>query len=510
MKHTVVYLLSILILWACSDKPAPTAVEGPSKHEQAIKMFNKGKSFDDCMAMQQQAIDELRAGRAPEAGFEILSQMGYFKSRAGDYLGALEYMREASDSLDAMPAEMVDAESAVQFWGNLANLYSRFGLYDQALERNDKAIALARLSYPGRLPDLLRMRGSIYDYCEQLDSAEMYIQRAVDASREVQDMSLKDNAYRFNRCCMAWFYIEHFRYAPDSIAGAVAALESIYPFVKHLEPTNMLNIGRGHALLGRPDKGLPMMEKAVEMYRNSGSIENLDYGLRLLATSYAENRAPKLLDIYSEITALHDSMMMMQRDNVLLGKEFEYGAAKLKTENRLLETRLSLNRQRTFFIVAFGLVVMVAGILFYFVRRRQHRRLMRQNRQSIDLLLTDRIRLNSLIESLNDELSKRNAEDKQAELLNLILLEKDDEAQFRRTFAELHPGFVERLRKEFPSITSGNELLCMLISLKKSNDDIALALGISRESVVTARYRLRSRFNLPKDVDLNDFIISRL
>lgn len=510
MKHTVVYLLSILILWGCSDKPAHTVVEGPSKHEQAIKMFNQGKSFDDCMAMQQQAIDELRAGLAPEPGYEILSQMGYFKSRAGDYLGALEYMREASDSLDAMPPGMVDAESAVQLWGNLANMYCRFGLYDESLERNDKAIALARLSYPGRLPDLLRMRGSIYDHCEQLDSAEMYIQRAVQASREVQVMSLKDNAYRFNRCCLAWFYIEHFHYAPDSIAGSVAALERIYPFVKHLESTNMLNIGRGHILLGHPEKGLPMMEKAVEMYRNSGSLENLDYGLRTLATSYAELRDPRLIGIYSEATRLHDSIMELRRDNVLLGKEFQYAAAKLKTENRLLETRLTINRQRTFFIVAFGLVIMAAGVLFYLFRRRQHRHLMQQNRKGIDLLLSDRIRLNSLIESLNDELSKRSAVDKQAELLNLILLEKDDEARFRRTFAELHPGFIERLRKEFPSLTSGNELLCMLISLKKSNDDIALALGISRESVVTARYRLRSRFNLPKDVDLNDFIISRL
>ena len=48
----------------------------------------------------------------------------------------------------------------------------------------------------------------------------------------------------------------------------------------------------------------------------------------------------------------------------------------------------------------------------------------------------------------------------------------------------------------------------MLIILRQSTSSIALALGILRASVNTARYRLRRKFNLPPDVDLDTFLIS--
>ena len=48
----------------------------------------------------------------------------------------------------------------------------------------------------------------------------------------------------------------------------------------------------------------------------------------------------------------------------------------------------------------------------------------------------------------------------------------------------------------------------MLIYMKQSNEEIALCLGITRMSVNTARYRIRTRLGLPKDVDLDEFIAS--
>ena len=49
----------------------------------------------------------------------------------------------------------------------------------------------------------------------------------------------------------------------------------------------------------------------------------------------------------------------------------------------------------------------------------------------------------------------------------------------------------------------------MLIYLYKTNEEIALALGISRDSVVKSRYRIRQRFNMESDADLDSFIRGR-
>ena len=51
--------------------------------------------------------------------------------------------------------------------------------------------------------------------------------------------------------------------------------------------------------------------------------------------------------------------------------------------------------------------------------------------------------------------------------------------------------------------TRTDELLCMLIILKQTNEEVARTLGISRASVLQNRYRLRNKLNLPEGSDLD-------
>ena len=49
----------------------------------------------------------------------------------------------------------------------------------------------------------------------------------------------------------------------------------------------------------------------------------------------------------------------------------------------------------------------------------------------------------------------------------------------------------------------------MLIYMKYRSEEIALSLGISKQSVNSARYRLRKKLDLPKETDLDAFLTSR-
>mgnify|MGYP000053364525 FL=1 len=93
-------------------------------------------------------------------------------------------------------------------------------------------------------------------------------------------------------------------------------------------------------------------------------------------------------------------------------------------------------------------------------------------------------------------------------LLRPGLLSDADEKLLRSLFETLYPQSISRLRERYPELTKSDELFCMLIILRQSTSSIALALGILRASVNTARYRLRRKFNLPPDVDLDTFLIS--
>lgn len=82
--------------------------------------------------------------------------------------------------------------------------------------------------------------------------------------------------------------------------------------------------------------------------------------------------------------------------------------------------------------------------------------------------------------------------------------------QFRKAFIESYPSFIHYLRMSVPQITSGEELLCMLIFLRQSTDDISAILGISRKSVNQSRYRLRLKINLPSHFTLEAFVYQLL
>lgn len=474
-------------------------------------MIERNEPFDSIIVVQKLAVEDMRAGKAPEHAYEILSQLGYLQSRKGAYIEALATLQEASDSLMAMNPDSIRGEAPVKLLGNLANLYSRFGLYEESLEKNREAIRIAE-SVEGdfdRVPDLMRMRACTFAHMNMLDSAYLYNKIALEKSSQIIDEQFRRNSENMNRSILAMIFIEHPDFAPDSISSATKVLEdNIINENSRRGYTNMSTAGWGHVLTGDAARGIPMMERGIEACRKAGDTESLDFFLGFLANAYAKSRNPRLFDIYEETTALHDSLQNQLRDDLLLGKAFQYHTAELQSDLALTQAQLDMTRQRTYYLIAIGLIIMAAGALFMIWRRRQQKILIKEKEESINSLIADRIALNTRIELLNAEAEQRKTEEETKEMLNPVLLEKEDEMRFRRIFSEINRGFIEKIRHQYPSLTSGNELLCMLIRLRKNNDEIAMALGISRESVATARYRLRTRFGLPKETDLNEFILS--
>lgn len=80
---------------------------------------------------------------------------------------------------------------------------------------------------------------------------------------------------------------------------------------------------------------------------------------------------------------------------------------------------------------------------------------------------------------------------------------------FRRTFLAVYPRFVDDLRRDYPSLTDTDMVFCMLIFLQHSTQEISASLNISRASVNSARYWLRSKLRLAKEESLDKFLQSR-
>lgn len=80
--------------------------------------------------------------------------------------------------------------------------------------------------------------------------------------------------------------------------------------------------------------------------------------------------------------------------------------------------------------------------------------------------------------------------------------------EFEARFTAVNQSFYTNLKEKYPDLGQTDLKICALVKLNFSSKDMASLLGISFESVHTSRYRLRKKFNLDRNANLNEFINS--
>ncbi|MFK8162415.1 MAG: tetratricopeptide repeat protein [Lewinella sp.] len=114
-----------------------------------------------------------------------------------------------------------------------------------------------------------------------------------------------------------------------------------------------------------------------------------------------------------------------------------------------------------------------------------------------------------------DTLGKNLGKEHRAELRSIVrkldgLLRIDEDwADFRRHFESVHPDLISRMGEDFPGLTNNEFRLIALIRLNLSTKEVSSVLGISPDSVKTARYRLRKKLNLETQDNLFDFLLQK-
>jgi tetratricopeptide (TPR) repeat protein len=126
------------------------------------------------------------------------------------------------------------------------------------------------------------------------------------------------------------------------------------------------------------------------------------------------------------------------------------------------------------------------------------------------------IQKNELLESLKASISQLKKTQDQETIrklgdLNRLVeqrmhIDKDWE-DFKRHFEEVHKDFFRVLKESYPDLTNNELKLCTLLKLNMNLKEAANVMGISPDSVKTARYRLRKKFNLNRDDNLVDHLI---
>jgi len=82
----------------------------------------------------------------------------------------------------------------------------------------------------------------------------------------------------------------------------------------------------------------------------------------------------------------------------------------------------------------------------------------------------------------------------------------NDWYRIKAHFEKIHPGFFDRLRKKFPQLTPNDHKLCALLRMNLNTKEISHILKITAPSTEISRIRLRKKLDLPKGINLTQFI----
>lgn len=116
---------------------------------------------------------------------------------------------------------------------------------------------------------------------------------------------------------------------------------------------------------------------------------------------------------------------------------------------------------------------------------------------------------------LQEELTELNSEQDivaKNELIRQLqqstILTDEQWEDFRNVFEQVHIGFIQRIRERYPDITPAELHYIVLVKLNMTNKEIANVLGISANSVRNYKFRLRKKFGLTENEDIEAVVHS--
>jgi len=131
-------------------------------------------------------------------------------------------------------------------------------------------------------------------------------------------------------------------------------------------------------------------------------------------------------------------------------------------------------------------------------------------REQLKLFTDNIVEKSGFKEKLEQQLETKGYNEEQhqviQELISQSILTNGDWLKFKDLFEKAYPGFFSKLKKQVDNITLAEIRMAALTRLHLNTKQMADVLGISSNSVIKAKQRLRQRFNLDFNYEVEEFI----
>lgn len=463
-----------------------------------------GNNIPKAIEICERAVEAYHKGAKYSQMLRLISRLGLYYHSIGKYEKAIATNQEVISSYN----DSLSPQNVVIAYGEQANIYTELGMYRRALEMNEKAQYYSIKQDSFALGDIYRYRAAIFRKTGEKDSVFHYLR----LGEKVSALKGTFKGVFINKVIIADAYLDY----PDSVQKALQITLSVCKdstrvpqWAKH-----QLNLHLGRALLlsGQDHKGIQLIEQAAQGLFEMDMTEGHEANKILMSYYLSKGMSEDFARCHARNEILADSLENIEKMRAVAAANIQFDTQQKEKENKLLAEQVKMEQQQTFYYVCISIVLLIILIITigYFTKRRKANRLLiEKNKHEIENLITRQQDLHRRNEQLIEQIEQAMATNKINTVRQLTvqtLLSKDDENEFRQSFATIYPSYLPKLREHYPQLTRNEELLAMLICINQSTDEIALIMGINRNSVNVVRSRMRKNMELTKEDSLDDVL----
>lgn len=465
------------------------------------------------------------------------------RAKANHVIGISYWARDVYDSAITHYLEAVKYYEQIGLQRGVATINMNIGvIYDDLGEpERGKPYQLRSLEDFKELNDSINLGrglnnlGVLYSNIDQPDSAIYYFRECMKIRMALND-SIGVARILNNIADAKMSNIDTIEFRKVAYESAYEDLTESLNYLKEGEDANLMatilsNLGFALIKLDRIEEAEPYLKQSEELAIEVDSKIRLQQIYTYYANLYTEkNDYKQALDYYIKSTKLDKEQRNAEVRSQIDLLNIKYETERRERELAELEREKAEERGiRNAVIISGSSVIIIIVLLLFNVlsKRRRDRQLaelkMQKLNEQIDLknkeissYTLSFIQKNQLMDELKgqiNELKKQSDTDTNRQLtrINKIVDEtfrSDEEWKtFQITFDQMHDGFFAVLKEQYPDLGNAELKLCALLRLNMNLKESARILGISPDSVKTARYRLRKKLGLKTEDNLVNFLI---
>ncbi len=422
--------------------------------------------------------------------------------------------------------------------GNLkgiANISINIGNLQDDLRNHDQArvYLLKGLNYFQISQDTVGMYratnnlGVVYFHLEQFDSAIFFYKKSFDLRLIKRDTAGVSRIYN-NMGLMNL----HLQNTEEAFKNLEASRAILYTY----ENLNLLtdvyaNLGWAYAQQGNYRYGLLYLDSSLVLSQRINSLNGEQEAYKRMKEIAIENgdieRAYGLFVKEVELENRQRSAEISSQIEQMMEEN-----KRAKQERKIAELEKERTEEAAFkklLLAALVITLMIAGFFIYYVyskyrrsrelskiRLQELRKELDAKNKEISSYTLNFIQKSELMEDLKSQIDvlQKSEDPDNSKKLNRIgrIIDEtfkidQDWPMFIKTFEQMHDGFFTVLKERFPDLSNSELKLCALLRLNMNMKETAKILGISFDSVKTARSRLRKKLGLKLEDNLVDFLI---